>query len=310
MSRVPGGDGRRGVQRSPEPPGALLEIARIGFVRVGEVSPPALPPDYAPFVSPTPPARGSLTVPVSFHVAERIAQPAHSFFRTGRAWSLAREDGAYVLCIDPAEAGGEVEILVRFSPGDPPAAAAHYRDPAAHPLAYPVDQALLMYLLAAREGVIHHAAGFALEGRGYAFLGRSRAGKTTLSRLLLGRPGWEPLSDDRVVVRRVGAEYLLFGTPWPGEAGLAVNASHPLGGLCFLRQGREHRLEPLTPREAMERLLPVSSVPWFDRDALGPVLALLGSVAAAVPAWELVFANDPTLPAYLARNLPRAAAAG
>jgi hypothetical protein len=198
-----------------------------------------------------------------------------------------------------------VDVLLRFAPDEPPAVTASFRGVDANPLAYPADQVLLMYLLARRCGAIFHAAGFGWRGCGFVFLGRSGAGKTTLSRLLLGRPGWEPLSDDRVIVRRIGEGHLLFGTPWPGEAGLAENGWFPLNGLCFLRQGSVNRLAALQPRAALERILPLSSIPWFDREALGPVLDFLGSLAAAVPAWDLEFRDDASVAELLEDCLPR-----
>jgi len=50
----------------------------------------------------------------------------------------------------------------------------------ANPFCYPLDQLLLMYHLAGREGFITHAAGAAYHGVGMIFPGRSGAGKSTI----------------------------------------------------------------------------------------------------------------------------------
>jgi hypothetical protein len=291
--------------RAAESAGAapILHVARLCLVQAGPASPePPRPAEHRRFCRAADKGAGAITVPVRFEQAQRIPAPRERLFRAG-AWSLAREGRETMICVDTPGDSATLEVLVRLRVGSAPSATVLHCDPAVPPLAYPVDQALVMYLLASRAGAILHAAGFAAGGRGVAFLGRSGAGKTTVSRLLLGRRGWQALSDDRVVVRAIGGRHLLFGTPWPGDAGIAQDASCPLAALCFLRQGAEHRLERLAPRQVLERLLPVASVPWFDADALAPALDFLGGLAAAVPAWELCFRRESSLAAFLEAHL-------
>ena len=56
-----------------------------------------------------------------------------------------------------------------------------------------------------------------------------------------------------MIVRRIDGEYRAFGTPWPGDAGIARNESVPLSGILFLCHGTSNRIEPLTLREAVEK---------------------------------------------------------
>jgi hypothetical protein len=171
------------------------------------------------------------------------------------------------------------------------------------PVVYPLDQLLLTYHMAPRQGVILHAAGAFREGRGALFLGRSRAGKSTISRQLEAHGGFRMLSDDRVIVRRLGEGHTAFGTPWPGEAKIARNESVPLNGLFFLHQATENRIEQLTPRLAFERLLPVASIPWFDPDVFPSVLEYLETLTHEVPAYELHFKPTPEIAAEIDRYL-------
>jgi hypothetical protein len=162
-----------------------------------------------------------------------------------------------------------------------------------HPIRYPFDQVLLMHVLAERGGLLVHAAGGRVGGAGMLFVGRSGAGKSTLSRLLTPRRGVRLLSDDRLVVRRSDAGFLLWGTPWPGDAGIAVNDCAPLGAILFLHHARTTRLEAVSPGTAMEGLLPASSIPWYDRDALAGPLAFLDDLVAKVPAYDFHFRPTP-----------------
>jgi len=158
-----------------------------------------------------------------------------------------------------------------------------------YPVRYPLDQLLLMHYLAGHAGFIIHAAGIVIAGRGYVFPGRSGAGKTTLTRQLATRSDWLPLSDDRVIVRELNGEFRVYSTPWPGEAGLAVNRGVPLGGMFFLQQAAADGIRDLAPAAALAQLLPVATIPWYDEALLGPVLSVCDRLMTAVPAAQISF---------------------
>jgi serine kinase of HPr protein (carbohydrate metabolism regulator) len=155
-----------------------------------------------------------------------------------------------------------------------------------NPVHYPLDQLLLMNFLISRSGTIIHAAGLRINGRGYMFPGRSGAGKSTLSRYLRIHRWIEMLSDDRVVVRKMKGKFKVFGTPWGGEEGIAENRDSPLQGIFYICRGDENRIDEITSREAMERLMQVTSIPWYDRDSMMRVLDLCEDMALRVPAYE------------------------
>ena len=154
--------------------------------------------------------------------------------------------------------------------------------------AYPLDQILAMYLLGNR-GILLHAAGALVGGRGMAFSGVSGAGKSTLTGLAAGRPGWEPLSDDRVIVRLGEASPTLWGTPWSGEGQVAEHRSGEMAWLLFLEQGTTHEIRPLTPAQALPRLFQTASLPWYDAEYLEEALAACGRIVQTVPCGVLSF---------------------
>jgi hypothetical protein len=157
-----------------------------------------------------------------------------------------------------------------------------------NPFSYPLDQLLLMYALAHRKGALVHASGVVFHGRGYMFSGRSGAGKSTLSRIFALK-GHNVLSDDRVVVRRIDEHFRLFGTPWSGEAGIAQNKDTALCGIFFIRHASENAIRKITPTEAMERLMPVTSIPWFDKTAMLSILSFCEEVVSDIPSYEFSF---------------------
>ncbi len=162
-----------------------------------------------------------------------------------------------------------------------------------NPLHYPLDQLLLMFLLANRRGVIVHAAGLARAGRGVFLAGRSGAGKTTFMRQCAGRADLEGLSDDRVIAREIDGALSLFGTPWAGEGRVAAGARADLAGIAFLHQSERNELRPLGAAAAFQQLLATVSILWFDRERMEAATGFCERLVSSVPCYELHFRPEP-----------------
>jgi hypothetical protein len=154
---------------------------------------------------------------------------------------------------------------------------------------YPLDQLLLMYYLAHRQGLLVHAAGLIADGRALIFPGVSGAGKSTLAQQFLAE-GWSRLlSDDRIIVRCLDGSWQAFGTPWPGDAGVAVNARAPLAAILFPARGLETRIGSLGPQAALERLLPATSMLWHEEELLSGQLETCERLLRDVPAFDFAW---------------------
>lgn len=169
------------------------------------------------------------------------------------------------------------------------------------PFRYPLDQVLLMYGLAQHEGAIVHAAGIEIAGRGYIFPGASGAGKSTLARQFMQQEGSRRsvLSDDRMIVRQVGGNFRAYGTPWPGEEGAALNRSMSLSAILFLAHGERNKISEIDKKEALERVLPVTSIPWYDSQVMEKVLHFGEEMLANIPCYEIQFVPDAQVIAFL-----------
>ncbi len=161
-----------------------------------------------------------------------------------------------------------------------------------HPLSYPLDQILMMHLLGDHRGVIVHAAGWKSSQGGWIFPGKSGAGKTTLARLMANACEGDFLSDDRIIVRKIDEQFRIYGTPWPGEAGFAVNDSAPLQGIFFITQGSPLAVRRLMPSEAVSRILPVMSIPWYDSRMVEQITAFCDDLLRSIPVYQLTFTPD------------------
>ena len=265
-------------------------------------APDPFPSEYATFRRPA--GDGTPDVRVDLHPGIPAAGGWGDLTHTGGPWRLFRDgprrrvvwDGndpltpLWLADILPGEPTVTVHCGARLVSG----AAGH--ETLRNPVCYPLDQILLMYQSVAGGENIVHSAGLIQEGGVVVAAGRSGAGKSTLSRLWRERHGsGSLLSDDRLIVcgPRDGAGIpQAYGSPWPGELGAALNQGLPARALVFLEQAPTNELVPLSFREAVERLLPLCSIPWFDPDVMTPLLAGLERWAGALPAYVFRFTPD------------------
>jgi hypothetical protein len=149
---------------------------------------------------------------------------------------------------------------------------------------------LVAYRLREQGGAVLHAAGIEAHGLGFLFLGRSGAGKTTLSRMAQER-GATVLSDDLNALRLEGGRPVVEPLPFTGDLGdaQASSAPLPLGALFRLEKSPQDALRPLGRAEAAACLLScspfVNADPHRREDLLAGLLRLLAGEDP--PAWAL-----------------------
>ena len=165
--------------------------------------------------------------------------------------------------------------------------------PFPYPLLFPVEQLILLELLARGRGVLLHG-GAVVDGAGRAFLfvGSSGAGKSTLARLWLAHRGGTLLNDDQTVVRRMGGEFVVYGTPWGGEVGQVSPRGAPLRAIFFLHHAPRNAVTPARPADAASRLLVQSFPSFYDPAGMAFSLKFLGDLVKEVPCYDLDFVPD------------------
>jgi hypothetical protein len=165
-----------------------------------------------------------------------------------------------------------------------------------YPLEYPLDELAMMHRLALGEGLEVHALGLADEdGSGYLFLGHSGAGKSTTAQLWKQQRGVRLLSDDRIILRRQGTGFVMYGTPWHGDAGVASPESAPLSEIFLLEQAPANELVPTPQPVAAAELFARAFVPHYLESGLQFSLDFVDQVTSAVRYSILRF--TPTLDA-------------
>ena len=309
------------ARQLPGTPALVLSVAGVCLhFRGTERIRLAAPADcYAQFLRASPSEGPCIDVVEMEVLAGEVPRPdlLEPVFDTGGAWTLLRDERRFVFRMQPGP-GDEEPLWSVTTDREVRHGRVYCSDRLLTPLGksflasnvvqYPLDQLVLMHVASARSAaLLLHAAAGSLDGNGVLFAGPSGAGKSTITRLLAERGNMRFLSDDRVVVRRFGSKLSVFGTPWPGDAGVAINESVPLKAVCFLRHSDTTGLRELKPAEALEHLLPVVSVPWYQQDLADNALELCDFLIDRYPFFELAFRLQADEVAAVLDNVSRAA---
>jgi hypothetical protein len=162
-----------------------------------------------------------------------------------------------------------------------------------YPLEYPLDELVITNWLALGRGVEIHGCGIVdTDGAGYLFAGHSGAGKSTIARLWRRSGGVTILSDDRIIIRKIGSEIWMYGTPWHGDEPLASPTRARRTRGFFLRHASGYELGAIGRAEVVARLFACSFPPFFSAPALAFTVSFLTELGELVPFSELSFFPD------------------
>ncbi|MCU0832919.1 MAG: hypothetical protein MUC77_00585 [Chromatiaceae bacterium] len=204
--------------------------------------------------------------------------------------------------------GGGLEVTgINFTAWVPLDAAADARTPAAARLCVAREEELpqpmvlenfLRILLAHRAlgfgGMLLHSAGLVVDGRALLFVGRSNAGKTTLSRKA-DAAGARVLSDDINLVLPAADGYAVHSVPFTGEFRRRVAlepGAVPLAGILLLEKGPRLTLAPVGAAAAVSALF--AQCPFVNTGAeeAPGLLDSLARLVTATPVARLTVALD------------------
>ena len=166
-----------------------------------------------------------------------------------------------------------------------------------------IAYACMQMLPRERNSVLLHAAGILWQGRGLVVSGHSGAGKTTVSRLLLGYG--ELLNDEMVIVDLSGERTMLLSTPFlgrktPPELARRINRAVPVDALLLLAHSPGFELIRLSPSEAVMELLR-TDITAVERMTSAEIwMAVVEQLVRSVPVYQLHFRPTTELWDFLA----------
>jgi len=216
-------------------------------------------------------------------------------FDSGSAWSLYRDRGKYVLqdsSFDFDPPPNQLVILGSdFKSGDIYINDELFKNLLPDPLGFPLNQVLMILLLSRCKGLMLHACGIDDRGYGYLFLGNSGHGKSTIARLWSENKA-TVLNDDRIIVREINGELMMYGTPWPGDFKEVSSTGLPIRKLFFLHHGEKNSAVPKNGAEAVLMLLTRCFPPIWDKKGMEYTMDLCHHIVNKIPCYEFSFEPD------------------
>ena len=245
------------------------------------------------------------------HCGEPLDLPAKGVIFDARPnhWRLLQSGARYVFEIFAAEAPhprthlalmssdfreGEVYFAGSGSAATPTWSLTHFMRP--------LGELLMINLLSQGHGVLLHALGLNDRGNGLLFVGASGAGKTTLGDLYQRFSDATILGDERVVVTKVGGQFRLSGTPWPG-GGFTVSAETvPLRKIFFLEHGSRNALIADRHLTLYGLLFQQLFLPFWNGEALTFAMDFAHKLLSSLPGHRLAFVNDKRVIEFLRKQ--------
>ncbi len=161
----------------------------------------------------------------------------------------------------------------------------------------------LEQLLLRHDALILHSSFVRYNGMGILFSAPSGTGKSTQADLWEQFMHSETINGDRAGLRRTDGIWTAYGLPYAGSSKIYRNESAPVRAIVALAQGAENTIRPLTPMEAVRRLLPEFTLHHWDEDFMNHGLNLIVSLMTEVPAYLLTCRPDEDAVRLLADTL-------
>ena len=120
-----------------------------------------------------------------------------------------------------------------------------------------VYRKLCEYALEHANGIIFHCSAIMVGDGAYLFTAPSGTGKSTHTRLwreLLGDKA-VMINDDKPIIRLIGDELYVYGTPWMGKHNIGNNVRAKLKAICKIRQEKENTIKEISPADMITTIL-------------------------------------------------------
>ena len=144
------------------------------------------------------------------------------------------------------------------------------------------------FVLRNKEGILFHSSAVKVGDKAYLFTAPSGTGKSTHARLW-GKVLGDKLvyiNDDKPIVRKVGGEFFVYGTPWNGKHNLGENTRAKLCAVCEIRRNKENFVERLKSEEMLPVLLSQTVRP-SEPEIMDKLLSFLGDMMGAAKLYRI-----------------------
>ena len=147
---------------------------------------------------------------------------------------------------------------------------------------------LYAFYTAPSATLLVHASVVVKDGMAYMFLGKSGTGKSTHSRLWLENiPETYLLNDDNPVIRVIGDDVYVYGSPWSGKTRCYKNRTLPLKSVVRLSQAPKNNIKRLSAINSYASLMPACSAMRWEQKQTALLYYTVEKVVQRVSGWHL-----------------------
>ena len=146
----------------------------------------------------------------------------------------------------------------------------------------------LCFMLPERDAIMLHSAVFKLEDKVIALVANSGVGKTThmMNFKKLFGDALTVINGDKPIIRYIGSEVFVYGTPWCGKEGMNTNTKEKLTDVCFLNRSSSSSVYQIEKSKAVGRILKQIYLPKTDL-AANNTLKMLDMILTKCRVWEI-----------------------
>lgn len=149
---------------------------------------------------------------------------------------------------------------------------------------------MLVFAFAAsfRKTLMIHASCISYQGKGYPFLAKSGTGKSTHSALWMKyQEGVTLINDDNPVIKIIGKQAWIYGSPWSGKTPCYRNVKYPLGALTLINRAPHNSIEKMNVLQALVMLIQSSSSMVWDKVIHNNLYDILSQILQVTPVYKL-----------------------
>jgi len=157
----------------------------------------------------------------------------------------------------------------------------------------PLHEIWTSFLLMRGRGLLVHGLGVLIDNKVKIFVGKSGVGKSTLAHVFSKNKIGKILSDDRLIIRPCDDGYMVYGTPWHGEAHFYSSDSGLLDSIHFLRHALENKAVTLKPQAAASLMYATCFIAgWPRTPGLQFVLNCCADIVSQTRCFDFAFTPD------------------
>lgn len=159
------------------------------------------------------------------------------------------------------------------------------------PSLLPQDLEIVLFSnwLATYGDLILHASAILTPGGVKVFCGQSGVGKSTLVDQFQGNPNVTILGEDQAILRKIGDEFFVFGTPWHINPDYCSASFGKLSAVYFLERKGINEIETMSPALAAALLIKTGFIPFYRKELVPGIIDRLTDVALSIPCFHFSY---------------------